>query len=180
MEHKIGIPEGCRAIVKAEDNYLIIIVEEKFEPKNGDFVFVKDNNKDNRKIFIFKLIDKTIKSNNLFYHAMMSGTVCFNASMAGIDRWDIVRPATDAEKQQLLDALAAEGKRWNAEEKCIETIKFKPTYEQAYFYPVFNGKGFSQSRIWRNEDADNVLYEAGMCCKTLEEAIALSKKILAD
>ena len=38
------------------------------------------------------------------------------------------RHATEAEKQELLDALAKEGKRWNAEKKCIEDIpkcKFK-------------------------------------------------------
>ena len=42
----------------------------------------------------------------------------------------ITRLATDEEKQRLFDALAKEGKRWNAEKKCIEKIKeeckFKP------------------------------------------------------
>lgn len=34
-----------------------------------------------------------------------------------------VRLATDEEKQELLDALKADGKRWNAEKKCLEDIK---------------------------------------------------------
>ena len=41
-----------------------------------------------------------------------------------------LRLATDNEKQRLFDALAKDGKRWNAEKKCIEDIKkeykFKP------------------------------------------------------
>ena len=41
-----------------------------------------------------------------------------------------IRLATEEEKQKLFDALAKEGKRWNAEKKCIEDIKkeyqFKP------------------------------------------------------
>ena len=42
----------------------------------------------------------------------------------------ITRLATDEEKQRLFDALKKDGKRWNAEKKCIEDIKkeyqFKP------------------------------------------------------
>ena len=41
----------------------------------------------------------------------------------------ITRLATDEEKQRLFDALKKDGKRWNAEKKCVEDIKeyqFKP------------------------------------------------------
>ena len=34
----------------------------------------------------------------------------------------VLRPATDEEKQRLFDAMAKEGKRWNAEKKVVEDI----------------------------------------------------------
>ena len=36
--------------------------------------------------------------------------------------YSTIRPATEDEKQQLFDALAKEGKRWNAEKKVVEDI----------------------------------------------------------
>lgn len=35
---------------------------------------------------------------------------------------NIIRPATDEEKQRLFDAMAKKGKRWNAEKKVVEDI----------------------------------------------------------
>ena len=35
---------------------------------------------------------------------------------------NIIRPATQEEKQRLFDAMAKAGKRWNAEKKCVEDI----------------------------------------------------------
>ena len=43
----------------------------------------------------------------------------------------ITRLATDEEKQRLFDALKKDGKRWNAEKKCIEKIK-----EECKFNPL--------------------------------------------
>ena len=34
----------------------------------------------------------------------------------------VLRPATEDEKQRLFDAMAKEGKRWNAEKKVVEDI----------------------------------------------------------
>lgn len=39
------------------------------------------------------------------------------------------RPATDSEKQQLFDALAKEGKAWDAEKKMIVNIKKEPQFK---------------------------------------------------
>lgn len=49
-----------------------------------------------------------------------------------------LRLATDSEKQQLFDALAKEGKRWDSEKKQIVSLKpAKPTFEIGKLY-VFN------------------------------------------
>ena len=44
-------------------------------------------------------------------------------------------PATDAEKRRLFDALAKQGKRWNAEKKCIEDLpRWRAKFGFAYYY----------------------------------------------
>lgn len=48
----------------------------------------------------------------------------------------VVRCATEEEKTKLFDALAKEGKRWNAENKVIEDIKPKPKKESATYKKV--------------------------------------------
>lgn len=278
MEHKIGIPAGCIATLKIEDGFAVIIVEEKFEPKDGDFVkLLHEYHEEGKGIGIFHRIVKKDHVDNIEYlvtelHCGIDYGNKTHAETCTFGQTSI-EPATDAEKQQLLDALAAEGKRWNAEEKhiediwqpkdgdfvtisyegksiifiykdkCkidenadwyksylslrdngilsknkdiiaspyavlsksteseklqllnelakggkrwnadekrIENIKFKPVYDQEYFYPVFFSQYKYMTRIWCNKPADQVLFEAGMCCKTQEEAIALLKKILAD
>jgi hypothetical protein len=55
-----------------------------------------------------------------------------------IDIYEILKDvelATDSEKQQLFDALAKEGKRWNSEKKQI--VDLKPAFEIGKLY-VFN------------------------------------------
>ena len=45
------------------------------------------------------------------------------------------RPATEADKRRLFDALAKQGKRWNAEKKCIEGLsRWRAKFGHAYYY----------------------------------------------
>ena len=97
------------------------MVDEKNEPqyKNGDFVIDEVG-----VIFIFrKKVGDSIYNHAYFYEPL--GVVI----IAGTPTWpSIKRLATEEEKQKLLDALAKEGKRWNAEKLCVEDIpvhKFK-------------------------------------------------------
>ena len=96
---------------------------EKPNFKDGDFLH---SDWDNENITI---IFKNQVGDNLYYHASKS---CFlgvtvNNDCYWRDGGDF-RIATEEEKQELLDALAKEGKRWNEEKKCVEDIpvrKFK-------------------------------------------------------
>ena len=101
-----------------------IIEEKKYEPQDGDVCFVEASD-GYCSIFIYKngfhrtnyyaSID-TAKgcSPNLFISG--EGHVVANSKIT------VLRPATDEEKQQLFDAMAKEGKRWNAEKKVVEDI----------------------------------------------------------
>ena len=86
--------------------------------EDGDIIsFGKNNNNNVSAIGIFK---KLAKSSHEDY-------VVFGPKELSYDEggWllDNIRLATEAEKQRLFDALKKDGKRWNAEKKCIEDLK---------------------------------------------------------
>jgi hypothetical protein len=109
-------------------------VEDKpYEPQNGDFFYHKWKHSDSSwasNVGIFSSMNKE----NIHYHVLetlkYSGCVLiwpieYNASIFREDECEF-RPATESEKQQLLDALAKDGRRWNPEKKVIEDIPQEP------------------------------------------------------
>ena len=95
------------------------IIEEKkkaeWEPQDGDIVAWKDE-EDNGPdaVSIYKGKDRG-------YATMLTnGDIIY--SPYAIFAMNIIRPATDEEKQRLFDAMAKKGKRWNAEKKVVEDI----------------------------------------------------------
>ena len=57
--------------------------------------------------------------------------------------WNI-RLATEEEKQRLFDALAKEGKRWNAEKKCLEEIARKDRDFKAFDRVLVRDRNFDK------------------------------------
>lgn len=105
---------------------------EKTHPefKDGDIVM-----SDSGTIVLVRGISLTRK---IYYHAYMCDEDIYINQVEGeffsrISR--IKRFATDSEKQQLFDALAKEGKRWDSEKKQI--VDLKPAFEIGKLY-VFN------------------------------------------
>ena len=72
------------------------------------------------------------------YHAALNGSkeLYISTGNTWCGRDAIVRYATEEEKTKLFDALAKEGKRWNAEKKVIEDIKPKPKKENTTYKKV--------------------------------------------
>lgn len=104
---------------------------EKTQPefKDGDIVI-----SDSGTIVLVRGISLTKK---IYYHAYLRNELYINpvegeffSSISSIKRF-----ATDSEKQQLFDALAKEGKRWDSEKKQI--VDLKPAFEIGKLY-VFN------------------------------------------
>lgn len=99
------------------------IIEEgkKYEPQDGDIVAWKDkDDEDDDGDFAITIY----RGNHRGYFTMF-----INGKSMGDNKYDstldmnIVRPATDEERQKLFDAMAKKGKRWNAEKKVVEDIK---------------------------------------------------------
>ena len=118
--------DGCTCYTCEElfdDGYRLIltdveqqIIEEKkkCEPQSGDIVAWKEKDDEDRSaISIYR------KKNRAYFTLFvdgMTGGLLHNLAM------NIVRPATDEEKQRLFDAMAKKGVRWNAEKKVVEDI----------------------------------------------------------
>lgn len=99
-------------------------VEEQPEFKDGDILYMNGC----RLIYIFK--KKVQKSAATLYYASLDAdynSLYYNNAMEDVHG---SRLATDSEKQQLFDALAKEGKRWNPDTKLFEDLpkkcEFKP------------------------------------------------------
>ena len=96
------------------------------EFKDGDIITIMPHIGDNL-IYLFKTED----DEKYYGHAYLDGNIAIiNEDSYCQKDFCTTRPSTEKEKQQLFEALAKEGKRWNAEKKVIEDIKkeyqFKP------------------------------------------------------
>ena len=122
---------------------------EKGQPefKDGDIVVAEEDNYYDKVIFIAAIKDDIV-SKVLINARYKDYEVHYNEYRFGRNR--SLRLATDSEKQQLFDALAIEGKAWDAEKKQIVGIKkehqFKPfekvlvrdTYEDVWRASFFS------------------------------------------
>ena len=99
-------------------------IDKQQEFKDGDVVFVR------LKRFCFIEIFNYFKDDDLYDHASLSTTlqtidICGKYPISK-DEIVEIRLATDSEKKQLFEALAKEGKAWDAEKKQI--VDFKPKW----------------------------------------------------
>lgn len=110
---------------------------EKAQPefKDGDIAFADYGNRQN----VFVVSDKTDLSEGYssFISLDLSSLTLSMGCRISFFKKDLckLRLATDSEKQQLFDALAKEGKRWDSEKKQI--VDLKPAFEIGKLY-VFN------------------------------------------
>lgn len=166
QKFKIQVPDGCSAKIEQQDGFLFVVFEpEKYEPKDGDVIAFGDD-----AVGIFKEfkgyfhVDYATMSSGLLYYAM-GGWIKVG-----------MRPATDAEKQRLFDAIAKKGKRWNPETKQIEDL---PRWrakdgEKYYFVSDCMDVDFNSED---SDEYDDSYYAAGNYFKTEEAAERAAEKI---
>lgn len=104
-------------------------IEKQLEFKDGDIVVAEEDNYYDKVIFIAAIKDDIV-SKVLINVRYEDYEVHYNEYRFGHNR--SLRLATDSEKQQLFDALAKEGKRWDSEKKQI--VDLKPAFELGKLY----------------------------------------------
>lgn len=164
---KIAVPDGCTASIKQEEGFVIVSFElEKWEPKDGDIVAFGVNG-----IGIFKeFLSIGIGMNN---YITLNGD---SISNAGGWTTSNLRPATEEEKRRLFDALAREGKRWNAETKQIEDLpRWRAQEGDSYYY--VNEHGMIVEKIDYHYQYENDFYAIGNYFRSREAAGKVAEQV---
>lgn len=167
----ITIPDGYRAVIKDK---IITVEKEVQEFKDGDFVAL---NNVGVKFLIIYIYKSKRGCSSTYYHAATYNVYCENH--VSYNDWcvcDEARIATEEEKQFLLDALHADGKDWDAENKRIIEYRWQPKVGEYYY--TLDSSFTPYSIPFREDSLDRQLLKIGNCFKTEEEAEAKAKEIL--
>ena len=142
--------------------------EQEYVPKDGDIVSCKD---------IVAIYAGTNGTGGIMTHiALHEQRLQTVISEIGWGYTSDYRPATEAEKQRLFDALAKQGKRWNAEKKCIEDLpRWRAQRDEVYY---FVDADCSVADIKEKySGADKIMYEVGNYFRTREAAEKVASQI---
>ena len=138
--YKITLPKDVSVNeikTNVEDGVLSVsmeMVKERYMPKDGDFVTCSYKDYPRSWVIIYRKTEHDPYECSYYY---LMKNVGFNTIMFDnyCNAQDTLRPATEEEKRELLDALAKKGKQWNAEKKCIEDLpRWRAEMGGYYFY----------------------------------------------
>lgn len=112
----------CSQLFDRRDGRLVLtdieqqIIEEKkkYEPQDGDICYAETKSGNQKFIIIYNHRDWSLE------YGVKSDKWRLEENCSW--SYSTIRPATDEEKKRLFDAMAKEGKRWNAEKKVVEDI----------------------------------------------------------
>ena len=177
----ITIPDGCKATIK--DGSVVFEKEEQEEQefKDGD---VLTSLFDNKVVFIFKEDESKQKYNrNGYYvcHIYVSSSIGYTIevptkdSLSFCGHKDVVRLATNKEKQFLFDKMKEQGLLWNAGEKRVEKIRWRAKYGEKYFTTSIYGQ--IRSFYEHNEEYDNTHYDAYAYFRTEEQTKEAARRV---
>ena len=136
--YKIQLPrnreaQNIRTNIKNGIIEVEVELREKWEPRDGEICYVKACSS-----FIAAIRSK--EHDNLYAYTIFSiSTNSINSPRINIvcSIADIreIRPATDSEKQLLFDALAKEGKMWDAQKKAVVDLpRWRAEKGEPYFF----------------------------------------------
>ena len=185
--YKITLPKGANiSTVETNDNNGVLEVtigfEQEYVPKDGDVVYAQwgGNRSGYKWIFIYKkaLTDPYKRCDVYAYLGIERDgkTVSELHFDDHCTAQEFLRPATEAEKQRLFDALAKQGKRWNAEKKRIEDLPRWRAGKGSLYYIVNNDFTTLQYKDY-GERSDMVLHDVGNYFRTREAAEKVASQI---
>lgn len=151
--------------------------EQKYEPKVGDFVYLKDKDGDEY-IFIFYSFSK---NGNIHRYCSTCDGYLFISDTSHIVGFfnDVTefRPATKEEKQILIDKLHEAGKDWDAENKKFVDYRWRAEKGGEYFRITYKLNVTKDTDV-RSEGCSSA-FESGNYFKTEEQAEEFRKHCLS-
>lgn len=168
----IAILDGCKATIK--DGSVVFEKEEKMQDfKDGDIlVTITGKSRDNA--FIYKSTDKD--GFHSYYIGIDSSKQLF-ISTSPSNRWDNsnLDYATEEEKQLLFNKMKEQGLKWNAEDKRVEKIRWRASFDEKYYY--INHLLDCLSDIEESHIFDEDRWKVGNYFKNKEQAEEAIKRI---
>lgn len=176
-EIRVQLPDGCNdAKVQVENGMAIVEFlskEKDFNPKEGDFCVAELPKCCYTFICTGYGINMTYYLN---YHVLYDRKENLYYGFTIFDYEPKYRFATEAEKQELINALAKEGKYWNAEKMCIDELpRWRANKGECYFY-VNRFTNINLMKDYR-DDVDAGLYSLSNYFKTEEAAQKVADQI---
>ena len=149
--------------------------EQKYEPKDGDFVYVKAGYEH---IAIFKKEvgeDMYVYANWNMSFSVSKIIIDDSRPLCCIQDLREIRPATEEEKKFLIDKLAEVCRRWNEATRTIEDVKWKAGMNKPYYYIIGfdNIVGTTDARL----ACDDNRYATNNYFKTREAAEKVTEQI---
>ena len=190
-QYKIQLPKGMvvknDAHVEVTDDCIYVEVElvkeQKYEPKDGDFVYIQSRLKPYVTKYSFIGIFCSIIKNEGFSPILLmyaslkdEGRLVHGNSIEPYNNAEYIRPATEKEKKLLIDKLAEEGKRWNEEKKCLEDVRWRAKEGGEYYY-VTTTYYLVEHTFDRYSSIDDNFYKSGNYFKTEEAAEKVAEQI---
>lgn len=176
MEKTIKLVPGTKVSIETNEDGSVVLVyepEEKPQFKDGDIIYCSYNSLSIGLVWV-TIVRKQDRANEsrISYYARYLITGVNEGELKINDyqsvRCDVIRLATEEEKQLLFDALAKNGKQWNAEKKCIEDLMWEPKRGEAYFF-IDDEIGISHC-FWTDESIDENRYKVFNCFRNEQDA----------
>ena len=189
--------------VRVENGKIIVEVEfeDKFEPKDGDFVKIEQEGKlyfapdlgigyseKEPNIGIFKSIGMNKGKELLYCYITLIRDSQYKVllpleheghtySVGEVSNLK-VSPATEEEKKLLIDKLAKVNKRWNEEKKCLEDVRWRAKEGEPYSYLLFGDTDIlvtstTDTRMYKDDERFN----SGNYFKTDSDAEKVAEQI---
>ena len=148
--YKIMLPrnkeaQNIRTNIKDGTIEVEVELKKKWQPRDGEICFAKTSSGMWKFILIYGKTDYPC-----IYNESHSGWVLDYST-----KWDysIIRPATDSEKQLLFDALAKEGKMWDAEKKqVVDLPRWRAENGEEYFDVIISPNNIRIYKFCKNAD----------------------------
>lgn len=182
--YKIQLPrnkeaQNIRTNIKNGTIEVEVELKERWKPRDGDICYIKACYEH---IFVFNELNYNDVMAYIAFAPRSKRLSDFNKIAIICDTINVIefRPATNSEKQLLFDALAKEGKMWDAEKKqVVDLPRWRAEKEESYFHVFIDP--IIQMQVIHATDfrcyADEKRYQLGNYFKTEEAAERVVKQI---
>lgn len=176
--YKVTLPKDEKVLyakmeIRGNTVYVNVEVEDKWKPQNGVIYYA-------RYIWNHVIIFDKIERDSIRSYVdlnMDDNHLSVGSLLCEVNDASMLRPATKKEKRLLFDALAKEGKMWDAQKKAVVDLPRWRAEKDCRYYYIKNCDATIHSSDDNRFEVDNNFYESGNYFKTEEAAERVAEQI---